>query len=346
MAYVTAEELQSQLEQLAEALGVSVKELFDAMGVKVDANKEAIAVNASSIEDIKKRLDAIDVIDGEDGIESIAEKLKTLNDMLSQDGTLATDLLQRVADNKAAINAVASDLSAEVSRAKEVEAGLDGRLSTVEQNIVQNTTNLDNLTKTVTANKTAIDASIEEINGRVAANEQVVENLFTHTDKDGNVVVGEVEKRIADANAAQGIDLRKYTDDSIGAAKTELENTLQSQIDSVEKQLAELDAAKAEDLNAIAAQVEEIKSVLNDDTAEDGTIVKGIVSQVADIQAQLVAKATEIKNAQLAADAAMAEAKSAGLATGVICGVKAANKFRAALGLPLLDENCGGDDSL
>jgi len=90
--YVTAEELQRQLEQLAADLGVSVKELVDALQASIDQNTGRIEANEQSIQQILKRLDAIDVINDQDGVESLAEKIKALDDMLSENGTLATDL--------------------------------------------------------------------------------------------------------------------------------------------------------------------------------------------------------------------------------------------------------------
>ena len=93
--YVTSEELQTELENLAEELGISVKEALDLIKADITTNAQGIADAMTAINANTDAINAITEMD-DNGVQSIAEKLKSLNDMLSNDGELATDLLEKV----------------------------------------------------------------------------------------------------------------------------------------------------------------------------------------------------------------------------------------------------------
>jgi len=330
---VTSEELQQQLEQLAEDIGVGVGQLVGALQGNIDNNTGKIDVNSEAIKAMMSRLDAIDVIDGEDDVDSIAEKIKTLNEMLSNDGTLATDLLQRIADNKAAVNALAADLQTENKRATDAEAAILEKVDANKAIADANASTLSSLKDTVTANKAAIDGKIadavKDVNDLKSANEA----LFTHEDADGNTIEGSVDAKLREAGTENLAKSKSYTDAE--AAK------LQEQIDAI----GEIDGDK---VNELVEKVDKVTAELEDTTDDDDNVVKGIKTRVSDMEAQAGNNAAAAAAAKAEAAAALAVANAAGLAKGIICGRKAANKFMAAVNLPSLDEDIcpTGDDDL
>ena len=178
MAYVTSQDLQLQLEQLAQDLGVSVQELLTSYYTKGEID--------TTIAGITSRLDAIDVIDATDGVTTLAEKVKTINDLLTDPAnqTLATDILNRISAN-------AADIAAETSRATSVEAGLRTDVDAANAGVTQNAADIASLTSTINANKTASDAADSALDVRVTATEGNIATL-----KGDKTVVGSVDYKV------------------------------------------------------------------------------------------------------------------------------------------------------
>jgi len=190
MSCVTTAELQLELQNLAQGLGISVQEL---LANYVDLNTYQIdtaAIN-TTLASYGQRLDAIDVIDANDNVVTLAEKVKALNDMFTQNGNLATDVLNRIAANATAI-------ASETTRATAAEAALASRLDTDEATLAANTTAINGLSQTVTANKTASDAAVAGLDSRVAADEAAIAKL-----NGDSTVAGSVAKTVADAVSAE-----------------------------------------------------------------------------------------------------------------------------------------------
>ena len=278
--YATSEELQIELENLAEELGISVSEALAIVTGRIDDNVTAIealntatASNASAIEAITEMSD--------NGVQSIAEKLKALNDMFTEDDTLATDVLNRIATNATAIGANATEIEA----LKTAQTNLTSRVATVEQAIIDNATaNLearDALDAKITANKTASEA------------------------RDATLTQS-VEDEIARAKAVETANIQRIAD---------LEDAQTAQGDVSESAI-----------NALGARISTVETDLNDTTDADDNLVKGVKTRVSDLEASV------------------ANLDGSGLAKGVICGRKAANKFRLQLGQAEKTFDCGSNN--
>ena len=183
MAYVTSQELQTQLEQFASDLGVSVQELLTSYYTKGEID--------STIAGITSRLDAIDVIDATDGVDTLAEKIKAINDLLTDptNNSLATDILNRISTN-------ASDIATEASRAQTAEAAIQVKVDANTNNISQNASDIATLNSTVTNNKAALDAADAALDSRVSSIESTVSTLTGDES-----VVGSVDNKIAQERA-------------------------------------------------------------------------------------------------------------------------------------------------
>lgn len=434
MAYVTSEELQLELEQLADDLGVSVQELLTSYYTKGQID--------TTISGIVGRLDAIDVIDAADGVESLAEKISAINTLLTDPNnqTLATDILNRIADNATAI-------TAEVNRATAAEAALGARVDTTDANVGTNAAAITALQNADVAEKAAQDVINADIEGRVSADETALTTL------NGDVTVaGSVAKAVEDekvraqaelatektalqgeivaGDAATLTSAKDYTDAretviradlAAGTASTQAEvdalegavSTLQSEMDatqaglglnadgsftpvdgsdtleeyvadvagdantlkkairkvarkskaadnalyakidaefanrtsedaSLQSQIDSLGGSGSGSLGDVETRLDAVEADLNDKTV-NGEIVKGIKSKVTDLENGLVANQADQDAKDLATNARIDALSGSGLATGVICGRKAGNKFRAVFGLTPLDESgCGG----
>lgn len=158
MSYVTSQDLQIELENLAEELGISVSEALAVITGKIDTNKTAIetltasvGANATAIESITEMAD--------NGVESLAEKVKALNDIFKEDETLATDILNRIATNATATGANAVEIEA----LKVAEANIEARVTALETKVDNNNiavnTSISNLETKVDSNKAVMDAN-------------------------------------------------------------------------------------------------------------------------------------------------------------------------------------------
>jgi len=433
MAYVTAEELQTELENLAEELGISVQELL--------ANYVTGADYATDKAAIVARLDALDVIDAGDGIETIAEKVAALNTMFTEDDSLATDVLNRIANNAAAI-------TAETNRAVAAEGLIR---TTAETANAQAATNADAISALDTKVNTKESESIARDNAlsdRVTANEgdltvlngddTVVGSVANSVKQEENRAKAELateksalQSEIAAGDAATLTDAKDYTDAREAAVRADMSAGqtatdaaiaanasgiagLQSEMDatqaglglnedgtftpvdgtdSLEEYVADVagDAntlkkavrkvarkAKAADqaldakidaeitrattaeadlqsqvdalsgtgtgsLGDLQDRVDAVEGDLNDKTV-DGNLVKGVKTRVSDLESNLVANQADQDAKDAATNARIDALDGSGLAKGVICGRKAANKFRSIFGQTAITENCPSVD--
>ncbi len=154
---VTTQELETALQDLAEGLGLSVKEYVEGGFLDLTtygADKAAITA----------RLDALDIIDGADGVETLAEKVIALNAIFTENGDLATDVLNRIAANTTAIGAVQTELT-------DYKTANDAVQATQDTNIASLQSGQSNLATTVAANKSASEAADTALDARVTQNE-------------------------------------------------------------------------------------------------------------------------------------------------------------------------------
>ena len=117
---VTTQQLEDTLIQLAQSMGVSVREYVLAQGY---ATTEELM---NAISNVQSQIDAIVTIDDADGIETLAEKIKNLNEVLSNDAGELQNILDLIEQNRIAIEeAIGGDLTQLVDRITVVENTLN-----------------------------------------------------------------------------------------------------------------------------------------------------------------------------------------------------------------------------
>jgi len=259
---VTTEELELALQELAEGLGLSVKEYVE--GGFLDLTTYGTDKAA-----ITARLDALDIIDGSDGIETLAEKVASLNALLSEDGDLATDILNRIATNTTAIGSVQTQLDGYVASNDSVQATQDANIAGLQ-------TSASDLAGVVSANKTASEAADTLLADRLTDTEADIAII----DSDVTVVGStdyKVEQEKLRAVAAEAAN-RSVSDASIATAKQEAIDTagivsaagdaaLQTQIDNLGTASGVTDSVVA----ALQSEVDASQAALGLET--DGSFV-------------------------------------------------------------------------
>jgi len=242
---VTTTELETALNELATGLGLSVKEFVE--GGFLDLATYNVDKSA-----VLARLDAIDVVNGVDGVNTLVEKMTQLDAIFTENGSLATDVLNRITANATATQAVATDLAA-------LDAKLVAEQAVQDANIAKNASDITTLGTTVAANKTASDAADAVLDGRITATEGDLTTLkgdATVVGSVANAVKAEKDRAVA-AEAAN----RTTSDAAIATAKQEAitaaataatagDAALQSQIDNLGTASATTDA------NVAAVQAE------------------------------------------------------------------------------------------
>ena len=263
---VTTTDLETALKNLADSLGLSVKEYVE--GGFLDLSTYGVDKAG-----ILARLDALDKIDSSDNVETLAEKVASLDAMFTENGNLATDVLNRIATNATAIGSVQTDLTnfkSDVASEQDVQ----------KSNIAANTTSISNLSDTVTANKTAADAALADLQTSVASNTADVSTLKGDDTVAGSVAnVVKTETTRAKAAEAAEITARDAAiatakTDATTAAKTYTDNTaakLQSSIDTLET--ASTDGAAA--LAAVHSELDATQTGLGLNTDGSFTPVDG-----------------------------------------------------------------------
>ena len=202
---VTTEELEQALKDLAEGMGLSVKEYVEGgfLNLTTYGTDKAAMI---------ARLDALDVIDSADGVETLAEKVVTLNAIFTENGNLATDVLNRIAANTAAIGAVQNELTSYKTSNDTVQATQDANIASLQSGV-------SDLTGVVSANKTASEAADVALAGRATAVEGSVSTLTGDKTVEGSVAYV-VEQEKLRAVAAEATN-RSASDAAIATAKTE-----------------------------------------------------------------------------------------------------------------------------
>jgi len=158
MAYVTSEDLQKQLENLAEELGISVSEALAVITSKIDTNKSAIETLTASVSTNAQAIESITEM-ADNGVESLAEKVKALNDMFKEDDTLATDVLNRIAANATATGANSTEIEALKTAKDNIEARVSDLETKVDNNNVAVNNSISSLEDKVNSNKSIMDAN-------------------------------------------------------------------------------------------------------------------------------------------------------------------------------------------
>ena len=215
MANVTDLELDIRLQELAEGLGLSVYEFVT--GGYVNLTTYNLDMNA-----VKARLDAIDVFNESDSVETVVERLEKLRDLFENtDGDLITTVISDIAANGAAI-------TDEVAARTAADALLDGKITTVDAKITA-------VDAKVEAEKTRVNGLVSGLEGRVTAEE--AKSVTFGSDiavlKGDDTVAGSV------ANLVKGeADRSKAVDGNLADLTTTIKTNLVAAINEVKAGIA------------------------------------------------------------------------------------------------------------
>jgi len=233
MANVTTEELDLRLTEFAEGLGLSTFEFVDGGYV----NKTTYALDLVAI---NNRLNAIDVFNESDGVESVVERLETLRNLFENaSGDLITTVINDIAANGAAI-------AAENVRALAAEAALATRASALETTTASTSAALAAEITRATGFESGLRTDVTAL--QVAGID--LDNRLDVLESD-KTVVGSVDYKVEAEKvrslAVSGELTNLVTNDksNLVAAINEVKSAVQSSAVSVAAVQAELDATQA-----------------------------------------------------------------------------------------------------
>jgi chromosome segregation ATPase len=183
-----------------------VKTYVDGLNV---ANKDEVESTINEkLAPVIDRLNALDVIDSEDGINTLIERFNQVNDMLSTDGNLE-NILGKISDVNDRIDALVNRVATLETKQAEIKTAQDGIVSeqtAQNEKIAQNTADIEAAKAQGEANKTAIDSvvgtDLPKIRQRVKSLEDTVNDT---EDSEGNVTKGLTSKVEDLENGVQGI---------------------------------------------------------------------------------------------------------------------------------------------
>ncbi len=324
--YVTAEELQVELENLADELGISVSEALTIVTDNANLLKDRVATNETAITTLQG--DVLKIVEvGELDTVSIAEKIIAINETIGEaSDDVIKSLFDRIAENKSATIAVDAKVEADRSSLVTYKQEVSDAQVAQDEKIDANISGLSALDSRVVSNKTASEDRDTALAGRLTDTESSIDTLESDDTVEGSVAHS--VKTSVD-NAKAGI---KITTDA-----------LRVDVDANAQAIDELDGATTTVTDALSSRIKVNEDTLNDTEDADGNLVKGIKTRTADTEAKVVSN----KNAQTQVNSDVQEQlaglEGSGLAKGVICGRKATNKFRVRLGQAEKTFDCGDD---
>ncbi len=343
---VTTEELEIALSDLAESMGLSVVEYVQSLGYATVA--EVTAQGG----DFQAQLDAITEI-SDNGVESLAEKIKAINDVLVDENGVIQAIYTKIQENKQ----LALD---ETARATGVEADLQTQVTANLNKGNSNATAISDLTGVVSANKTASENADSALDTRVIATEGDLTTLKGDATVAGSVahsveqerlraVASEANNRaVSDANIASettratGVesDLQTQINDITGGGESSI-SSLQDALNAEITRATGIEAGLRTDVDGANARAAVLEDTLNDTTDADDNLVKGHKTRISDLESGLSAEATAriAELAQTVLDMqAYSDARDLKASSMNMCSI--GNKFRSSLGLA--DSTCDG----
>jgi hypothetical protein len=244
---VTTEQLQKALEQLAAAQGKSVREFILSQGFAKEADVEA------KINDILAKIDAITKIDDSDGVESLAEKINAIQDLLNNEEGVVQQILDRITQNEKAV----SDLSGKVDSNFQL---LSDAIDALKKATQSNTDAINSLSSSLDAVKKDLTDKTSAIENEIAAVKSTVDVLAGDETVEGsvkNLIKTEADRaKAAEANLQKAINTAKT--DAITSAVSQAKSYTDEQI---QKAIDNLDVANNETVADIKNRVESIENV-------------------------------------------------------------------------------------
>jgi len=290
---VTTQNLQTLLQQLAQSQGKAIHDYIQAQGFASQVELE------TKIADVLSKIDAITKIDDSDNVESLAEKIQAIQDVLNSEEGVVQEILDRLTTNEQAI----SDLNDKVDNNYSL---ISQALSTLKTSVDKNTADISDVKTSITNIEKDIEEKVSGLDQRIASNEQAIETLNGDASVEGSVdykVAQEAARaKAAETGLTQSIETAKSeaVSEAVSQANAYTDQKVQDAIDN-------LDVASDKDFQAIEERVTKVENVLNDTTNENGELEKGLVTKVSDLETGLVNE----KAAREAGDTATLEAAKA-----------------------------------
>jgi len=275
---VTTQNLQALLQQIAQAQGKAVHDYVQSQGFATEAELQA------KINDVLGKIDAITKIDDSDGVETLAEKIQAIQDLLNNEEGAVQEILDRLTSNEKAI----SDLGTKVDSNYKL---ISDAIANIKNSVAKNASDISDVKTQVSNIEAEIQDKFSGIDSRVSAAEKAIETLNGDETVEGSVSY-EVAKEAARAKAAeaglsQAIETAKTDaiNEAVSQSKTYTDQKVKDAIDN-------LDVASDSDFQALEQRVTKVESVLNDTTDENGELQKGIVTRVSDVETALTNEKT------------------------------------------------------
>ena len=263
---VTTEDLQKALQNLAAKMGLNVHEYVKAQGFANEADV------ASKFSEVQGKLDSILKIDPKDNVESIAEKINSLKNILDADEGSIQKILDESAKHSKAIADIQKSFEGKVAAAQTKIESISTEINTINGNV-------DGLSKNLDSVKGSLETFSNGIEKRMGTVEAGVKTLTADASVAGSVA--NMMKTEADRAKASEVAINK----SIETAKTETLESAKSYSDSAIKEaVAKADITKNPDFISLQDKVGNTESILNDTVDAKGNLEKGVVSKVSDLE--------------------------------------------------------------
>ena len=340
---VTTQELEDKLTALADAMGISVKEYTEAGFLD-------LTTYGQDKKSILARLDAIDSIDADDGVDTIAEKIIAFNKVLSDKDGALQNILELINVN-----------TSNVAGLKTVTDGLRKDVDVATAKGLNNEAALTDLTKAVQANKDSIKETTDNIASRTTSTEAAVNVINGDEDTVGsiaNAVKAEQTRAkttsgaTADLNTADKTNLVSAINEIDAAnkensAKIDVLNGDENTNGSIAKQIKDVTGGDISGLSdrvtAVEAEDTRLANIIDDTKDANDNVIKGLATQTSDNAAAILAeKDARVAELEKTVTELKAYSDSKDLKASSLDVNALANKFRSALGLA----EKSSDDSL
>ena len=250
MANVTTEELQKQLEALAEGMGTNVHEYVQSQGF---ANEQDVL---NRFNEVNEKINAITEMD-DNGVESLAEKIKSLKDLLANEDGVVQGLVDK-------INANAKEI-------EDIKAGTDTNFKKLQDALNANGVKINDALEKIDSVKTSVSDVDKKVDEKITEAKNNIENLQSeiNTLTGDATVEGSIAKQITDESNRTNISIEKAKQTAIDEAKKYVDDKIDG-----------LDLNSDEEISKLKDRTASVESILNDSTDADGNLVKGLKTKV------------------------------------------------------------------